>query len=248
MPQAEPPIRKNLIECLPPSARHGLTLQLISWPGEELPAEAVTEFVAQATVAAREILRLYPWPSDEPLPADHPRAGFPYPWRAVTYDRSRWRAVGPEWEPAPHAEYLCCASRDDPPAFIPDLRFDALDLLYWLAAIRDAQSVSDAMVAGWRAADARARLSVELELRDVLSTGLRQRINAARKGGKRAAKPELHKGWLTADLELESAEPHLSARERAERITDRGGQYNVAESTFRNSVANLRKKSVDNLA
>jgi hypothetical protein len=102
--------------------------------------------------------------------------------------------------------------------------------------------MSDAMVAGWRAADARARLNVELELRDVLSTGLRQRINAAQKGGKRAAKPEPHQMWLTADRELESEEPHLSGRARSVRLTVPKGRFTVAPSTFRNEVAKLRKK------
>jgi hypothetical protein len=208
---------------------------------------AVADFagkLAKAMAAAREILRLYPWPPTTPLPPNHPRAQMPYPWRAVTHDQLRWRPVGPDWEPNPGVESLRCASRDDPPAFLPDLRFDALDFLYWLAAMRDASTVSGAMVAGWRAASARGRLRVELELRDVLSTGLKQRINAARKGGQRVAKRNEQEAWVADDEALEAKGVH-SPRDRAARLAPR---YRVSENHFRNTVAKLRKKVVHKVA
>ena len=238
--QATPPvIRKNLIESLSGVAREGLVIEIFAFPDEATPLSAFGEPIAKAMAAAREILRLYPWPSMKPLPPHHPRAGMPYPWRAVTHDQLHWRPVGPDWEPDPKNESLRCVSRDDPPAFLPDLRFDALDFLYWLAAARDATDVAGALVAGWRAAAARARLHVELELRDVLSTGLRQRINAAQKGGRRAAKTDLHARWLAADRGLE-ATTKLKARARAKRLAPK---FDVSWNTFRNQVSKLRKKS-----
>jgi hypothetical protein len=235
------PLRENLTGQLSNAAREGLLAQPTGSPCEPVPPDHVAEVVTKGMAAAREILRLYPWRLEGSRKHDYRK---PWPWRAVRHDGLGWRPIGPGWEPDPAVEAPVCHPEDDPAPFSPDLRLDAVLWLYWLAAMRDAKDVNGAMLAAWRAAEARAELWTELEKGWVIRTGVKQRYGAALKGGHRRAKPDELERMVEADERLEAAGV-ASARERARRLAGSKGSMfpGVSDSRFRNAVREHRKKT-----
>ncbi|HEX6015400.1 MAG TPA: hypothetical protein VFY87_27090 [Geminicoccaceae bacterium] len=236
-------VENDLIERLSGPARTALRAQLFAWPVDPIPPDHIADFVAEGMAAAREVLRLYPWPS-EPCP----EGADGWPWQTERYDRSGWRPIDPDWEPEPAVEYLNCWPDLDPAPFRPDLRLTAFELLHWLAALREATAPDKAAVATWRAADAIGRLNRELELGAVVRTGIKQRVHGAMKGAAKVRKTDVHEEWAAADAKLE-AEGVRSARERARRLTASGSKFaGVGEGAFRNAVREARKKVGKSLA